>query len=196
MGVLALAVPAALAGPVTASASHTSTSTPTESSRSGCQTRPRTRAARRGRTVKRANTVVLGLGVATLTAVNGAIPLTVDDVAGVEIAGIMIDAGAQNSPVLLRLGKSNGNNHNSSAANPTVLHDVFFRIGGPHVGRASLSLEVNSDDVILDNIWVWRADHGEGVGWTVNTADTGVVINGDDVVATRRGARLGRLQGG
>ena len=134
--------------------------------------------------VKRANTVVLGLGVATLTAVNGAIPLTVDDVAGVEIAGIMIDAGAQNSPVLLRLGKSNGNNHNSSAANPTVLHDVFFRIGGPHVGRASLSLEVNSDDVILDNIWVWRADHGEGVGWTVNTADTGVVINGDDVVAT------------
>ena len=29
----------------------------------------------------------------------------------------------------------------------------------------------------------WRADHGNGVGWTVNTADTGIVVNGDDVTA-------------
>ena len=42
---------------------------------------------------------------------------------------------------------------------------------------------VNSDDVILDNIWSWRADHGTGVGWTVNTADTGLIVNGDDVIA-------------
>jgi hypothetical protein len=61
---------------------------------------------------------------------------------------------------------------------------VFFRIGGPHLGKATVSLEVNSDDVILDHIWAWRADHGEGVGWTLNTADTGVVVNGDDVLAT------------
>ena len=65
-----------------------------------------------------------------------------------------------------------------------MLHDVFFRIGGPHVGKATVSLEVNSDDVILDHIWAWRADHGAGVGWTVNTADTGVVVNGDNVLAT------------
>jgi hypothetical protein len=37
--------------------------------------------------------------------------------------------------------------------------------------------------VIIDNIWAWRADHGQGVGWTVNTAGTGVVVNGDDVTA-------------
>jgi hypothetical protein len=61
---------------------------------------------------------------------------------------------------------------------------VFFRIGGPHVGKATVSLEVNSDDVILDHIWAWRADHGAGVGWTSNTADTGVVVNGDNVIAT------------
>jgi hypothetical protein len=134
--------------------------------------------------VKRANTVVLGLGIATLTAVNGAIPITVDDVAGVDIAGIMIDAGAKNSPVLLQVGKSHGNNHQSNAGNPTVLQDVFFRIGGPHAGRATVALEVDSDDVILDDIWAWRADHGQGVGWTVNTSDTGVVVNGDNVLAT------------
>ena len=38
--------------------------------------------------------------------------------------------------------------------------------------------------MILDNIWAWRADHGNGVGWTLNTADHGVVVNGDRVLAT------------
>jgi hypothetical protein len=61
---------------------------------------------------------------------------------------------------------------------------VFFRIGGPHLGKATVSLEVNSDGTILDDIWAWRAVHGDGVGWTSNTADTGVVVNGDDVTAT------------
>jgi len=69
---------------------------------------------------------------------------------------------------------------------PTVLHDVFFRIGGPHVGKATVSLEVNSDNAVLDDIWAWRADHGVAgsVGWDVNTADTGLVVNGDNVTAT------------
>ncbi len=61
---------------------------------------------------------------------------------------------------------------------------MFFRIGGPHLGKATVSLQVNSDDVILDDIWAWRADHGNGVGWTQNTADTGVIVNGDNVSAT------------
>ena len=60
---------------------------------------------------------------------------------------------------------------------------MFFRIGGASAGRARVSLEVNSDNTILDDIWAWRADHGNGVGWTVNTADTGLVVNGDHVTA-------------
>ncbi|MHA7221645.1 adenylyl cyclase [Arthrobacter sp. RHLT1-20] len=150
--------------------------------------------------VKRANTVVLGLGMATLTAVNGAVPLTVADVPGVDIAGVTIDAGEVNSPALMRIGKaakpvkdgkparesvaeSGKSGHHSDPANPTTLHDVFFRIGG-HVGKATWGLEVNSDNVILDHIWAWRADHGNGVGWTTNTGDNGVIINGDHVTAT------------
>ena len=35
----------------------------------------------------------------------------------------------------------------------------------------------------LDDIWAWRADHGNAVGWTVNTADTGVAVTGDNVTA-------------
>jgi hypothetical protein len=135
--------------------------------------------------VKRPGTIVLGQGIATLTAVRGAVPLKVADVPGVDVAGIMIDAGTVNSPVLLQVGGRHGN-HGHKHGEPTALHDVFFRIGGPHVGKATVSLEVNSDNVLLDDIWAWRADHGVAgsVGWDVNTAATGVVVNGDNVTAT------------
>jgi hypothetical protein len=148
--------------------------------------------------VDRPGTIVLGLGIASLTAVGGAIPLTVGDVPAVDIAGLMIDAGAVNSPALLQLGSGHDDqgdqggqgdqgdqgNGNGWASQPTALQDVFFRVGGPHEGKATLSLVVNTSNVILDDIWAWRADHGTGVGWTANTADTGVVVNGSDVTAT------------
>jgi hypothetical protein len=141
--------------------------------------------------VKRADTVVLGLGFATLTATGGVPALTVADVPGVDIAALIFDAGSTNSPVLLQIGSQHAAGgaaraHNgwSDPADPTGLQDVFFRIGGPHLGKATVSLEVNSDNVVLDDIWAWRADHGSGVGWTQNTADTGVIVNGDDVTAT------------
>jgi hypothetical protein len=134
--------------------------------------------------VKRSDTVVLGLGVPTLTAVDGAVPMRVADVKGVDVAGLMIDAGTVDSPVLLQVGTPHAKK--SDPSDPTTLHDVFFRIGGPHVGKATVSLEVNSDNVLLDHIWAWRADHGVdgSFGWEVNTADTGVIVNGDDVTAT------------
>ena len=131
--------------------------------------------------VKRADTVVLGLGFPTLVPDNGVTAVTVADVPGVKLAGLMVDAGPVNSPVLLQVGKPH--THKSDPNDPTSLHDVFFRIGGAAAGKATTSLVVNSDNVILDDIWAWRADHGNGVGWTVNTADTGVVVNGDDVTA-------------
>jgi|GEM_PF-246913 len=136
--------------------------------------------------VKRADTVVLGMGLATMTAMNGAVVMEVADVQGVDLAGFTIDAGTKNSPVLLRVGKKSGRNDRSDPANPTALQDVFFRIGGPNVGKADISLEVNSDNVILDDIWAWRADHGNAgtVGWDINTAKNGVIVNGDNVTAT------------
>lgn len=139
--------------------------------------------------VKTADTVVLGMGIATLTAMKGAVVMTVPDVPGVDIAGITFDAGTKNSPVLLQIGSSKTSKEKkstTSAANPTALQDVFFRIGGPNVGKADVSLQVNSDHVILDDIWAWRADHGIAgtVGWTINTAKNGVIVNGDNVTAT------------
>jgi hypothetical protein len=140
--------------------------------------------------VKRANTVVLGLGHATLTAVGGAVPVEVADVPGVVVAGMTIDAGSVQSPVLLQVGKKHGRAgwKKSDPSNPTTLSDVYFRVGGPHIGKADVALEVSSDDVLIDHTWVWRADHGaEGFSdterWNTNIGRNGVVVNGDDVTA-------------
>ena len=136
-------------------------------------------------TVNRSDTVVLGLGLPSLSSVNGSTPLKVGDVKGVALAGIMVDAGTVNSPVLVTIGTTNGCSC-TSAADPTTLSDVFFRIGGPQVGNVTTAMVVNSDNVILDNIWSWRADHGTAgtFGWNVSASDTGLVVNGDSVTAT------------
>ncbi|HEY7592653.1 MAG TPA: discoidin domain-containing protein [Actinophytocola sp.] len=125
------------------------------------------------------NTIVLGLGLATLTPDTGQPAILVSDVDGVKLAGLLVDAGAQNSPVLVEIGPA-GSSANHSA-NPTSLHDVFFRVGGAHVGKATVSLRVNSNDVVGDHMWLWRGDHGTGVGWTANTAQNGMVVNGANV---------------
>ncbi|MDT4989149.1 MAG: hypothetical protein QOI74_3243, partial [Micromonosporaceae bacterium] len=129
--------------------------------------------------VTRANTVVLGLGLATLIPDNGITAMTVADVDGVKLAGLLIDAGTTNSPVLMEVGPAgSAANH---AANPTSLHDMFFRVGGAGVGKATVSLRINSSNVIGDHSWIWRADHGSGVGWTSNTGQNGLVVNGSNV---------------
>ncbi len=126
------------------------------------------------------NTVVLGLGLATLTPDTGQAAITVADVDGVKLAGLLIDAGPTNSPVLAEIGPAGSSA--SHAANPTSLHDVFFRVGGQHAGKATVSLRINSKDVIGDHMWLWRGDHGTGIGWNVNTAQNGLVVNGDNVI--------------
>jgi hypothetical protein len=132
--------------------------------------------------VKRADTVVLGLGMATLVPDDGTAAMEVATEPGVLLSGVIFEAGAQKSDVLLRFG-SDHETKTDDGANLSGLYDVFFRIGGAAAGKVGTALEVNASNVILDDIWSWRADHGNGVGWTVNTADTGVIVNGDNVTA-------------
>ncbi|MFC7387036.1 discoidin domain-containing protein [Sphaerisporangium rhizosphaerae] len=132
--------------------------------------------------VTRANTVVLGIGYPTLIPDNGVTAMSTADVDGVKIAGLLFDAGTVNSPVLLQVGP-NGSSAAGHASNPASVQDVFFRIGGAGAGRATTSLVVNTSNTIIDHIWAWRADHGAGVGWTTNPADTGLIVNGNNVTA-------------
>jgi hypothetical protein len=132
--------------------------------------------------VTRPDTVVLGLGFPTLVPTNGNAAMTTARAKGIMVSGIIFEAGTVNSNVLLQVGSGRARSDNE-ASDPSTLSDVFFRIGGAEPGKATTSLVVNSNNVILDDIWAWRADHGSGVGWTSNTADTGVVVNGDHVTA-------------
>jgi hypothetical protein len=129
--------------------------------------------------ITRANTIVLGLGLATLIPDGGVSAIDVDDVDGVTLAGLLIEAGPTNSQVLVQIGPPGSSARHSS--NPTVLNDLFVRIGGAGIGKATRSVEINSHDVIGDHLWLWRADHGNGVGWTSNTAANGLVVNGNNV---------------
>jgi hypothetical protein len=131
--------------------------------------------------VTRPGTVVMGLGFATLRPVNGNAALVTADQDGIILAGLLIDAGATRSPVLVQIGPESS--HARHAKNPISLHDLFFRVGGAGVGRAGIDLEINSNDTIVDHTWIWRADHGSGVGWSLNTNENGLVVNGDNVTA-------------
>jgi len=133
--------------------------------------------------VNNPNTVILGLGMATLVSSNGNAVISVADVPGVRIAGLLLNAGPLPTKSLLEWGTVS---YAGDALNPGMLHDVFARVGGPAVPAAQqveVMIRINAGNVIGDNLWLWRADHydgGETTGgqWPCNNA---LVVNGDDV---------------
>jgi hypothetical protein len=133
--------------------------------------------------VNNPNTVILGLGMATLVSSNGNAVISVADVPGVRIAGLLLNAGPFPTKALLEWGTVS---YAGEALNPGMLHDVFARVGGPAVPAAQqveVMIRINAGNVIGDNLWLWRADHydgGETTGgqWPVNNA---LVVNGADV---------------
>ncbi|GEL94603.1 discoidin domain-containing protein [Cellulomonas composti] len=133
--------------------------------------------------IDRPDTVVLGLGLATLRPVGGVDAMHTADVDGVRIAGLLFDAGAEKSDTVLTLGTAGSDADH--ADDPQIVQDVFVRVGGIVHGKVEDAIVVNADDTIVDHIWSWRADHGEGVEWGPdgNYAGQGFVVNGDDVSA-------------
>ncbi len=128
------------------------------------------------------DTVVLGQGFATLVPQQGNAALDVISNRGVELSGLIIDAGPINSPVLVNVGVRGSR---ASAGDPDTIQDIFFRIGGAETTpvSATVSLLDNADDSIIDDLWAWRADHGNDVGWTLNQGATGLIVTGNNVTA-------------
>lgn len=129
--------------------------------------------------VKHSGTVMMGIGMATLVPEKGNKAIEVSDVDGVTIASLLIDAAIIPSETLMQIGKPGSKKNH--VANPSYLFDVFFRIGGPHEGSASRCLVINSNNVCADHLWLWRADHGTGVGWDKNKCANGLIVNGKNV---------------
>jgi hypothetical protein len=132
--------------------------------------------------VTKANTKIIGLGFATLIPTAGNITMKVSDVPGVNISGLIFDAGPIQSSALLQLGVEGSTA--SNAANPVTVDDVNFRVGGEETGTAATAFVDNSNNSIIDDVWAWRADHGSGAGsWTGDPSVTGLVVNGNNVEA-------------
>jgi hypothetical protein len=129
--------------------------------------------------VIRPGTVIMGIGMATLVPEKGNKVIEVSDVDGVTIANLLIDAAKIPSETLMQIGAPGSKKNHGT--NPTCLFDVFFRVGGPHEGSASHCLVINSNNVCIDHVWLWRADHGSGVGWDKNKCANGLIVNGDNV---------------
>lgn len=132
--------------------------------------------------VNRADTIVLGMGLATLRAANGTACMETGDVQGLIIAGLLFDSGETKSDNLLVVGTEKEASGDTEKNN--YLSDLFFRVGGTDTEKpvsVKCCATINSDHVIGDNFWVWRADHGDQVAWNENEAENGIIINGDDV---------------
>ena len=129
--------------------------------------------------VTKANTVLLGLGEATIIPDNEEAAIVTEDVGGIAICGLILDAGNY-SKTLLTVGNEGSNKDHSH--NPAVLSDVIYRVGGTgHLGRCDSCQVINSNNVIVDHTWIWRADHGDNTGWSKNVAKNGLIVNGDNV---------------
>lgn len=133
--------------------------------------------------ITRPGTIVMGLGWATVIPAAGSeAAMIIDDVDGVQVASLLFDAH-HSSETLLRVGEPGAKA--SHKGDPTVLSDLFFRIGGFIAQKVyvPVAVDINSNDVIGDHFWIWRADHGVrgSVGWDVNRADHGLRVRGNDV---------------
>jgi hypothetical protein len=131
--------------------------------------------------VSHPGTVIIGLGMPSLVPVSGNAAMEVSDADGITISGLLFDAGEVPSETVFRIGERGSDIPHSTY--PTWLFDIFCRVGGPAEGSTKSCMEVNSNDVFIDHIWLWRADHGNGVGWDKNKSDNGIIVNGDRVTA-------------
>mmetsp|Transcript_29120 Transcript_29120/g.45040 ORF Transcript_29120/g.45040 Transcript_29120/m.45040 type:complete len:598 (-) Transcript_29120:69-1862(-) len=138
--------------------------------------------------IKDANMTLTGIGFPTLISISGSPCVQVADVEGVRVAGILFQASSKNTDSLLQFGYDTG--YAGNAKNPGFIFDLFARVGGtndPNVEQltANHMARVNQGNAVIDNSWLWRADHGvTGEVYNGdNPCQTGIVVAGDNVIA-------------
>ena len=107
-----------------------------------------------------------GIGLPTLIPDDGNAVLAVGDVDGVTIAGLLLEAGPTSSPDSAP-GGDRGERGRPLARRRRRSSTSTAGSAEPMSGTAANCVTINSNDVIVDNTWLWRADHGAGAGWTV-----------------------------
>lgn len=122
--------------------------------------------------------LLFGMGLATIAPMDGNACLVTTG-SNISVSGVLFDAGMKDAETLVSIGEE------GRESNDARLFDCYFRVGGywDYKTSAQCSLKVYSDNSTLDNLWLWRADHGSYIGWSRNSGDTGAQIYGDNVTA-------------
>jgi hypothetical protein len=138
--------------------------------------------------VNRKDAILLGAGIASVTLEptekNTWGCIYADDKDGIIIAGLLMDS-SNSTTYQIRIGEEGSKADH--AANPILLTDITCRVGGVQSKNIQIhtAMQINSNDVVGDHFWLWRADHGSQPGgsvrWTRDRCKNGLIVTGDDV---------------
>ena len=138
--------------------------------------------------VNRKDAILLGAGIASVTLEptekNTWGCIYVDDRDGIIIAGLLMDS-FNSTTYQIRIGNQEATGDHS--ANPILLADITCRVGGVQSKNIQIhtSMQINSNNVVGDHFWLWRADHGSQRGgnlrWVRDRCKNGLTVTGDDV---------------
>mmetsp|Transcript_64197 Transcript_64197/g.139487 ORF Transcript_64197/g.139487 Transcript_64197/m.139487 type:complete len:635 (+) Transcript_64197:117-2021(+) len=142
--------------------------------------------------VSNSNTVLLGLGMASVMPAEDApymdsLIFVKDGLEGVRISALLLEAGPAGTHSLLKWGTRKG----AVSTNSGFMHDIFCRVGGDRdaslpEARTNNMVEINTDNVVGDNLWLWRADHEAPRNGSVkdsrNKVWNAMAVNGDNVI--------------
>ncbi|MEJ7559103.1 MAG: hypothetical protein WKF66_12405 [Pedobacter sp.] len=138
--------------------------------------------------VNRKDAILLGAGIASVTLEptekNTWGCIYADDKNGIIIAGLLMDS-SNSTTYQIRIGEEGANADHS--ANPILLTDITCRVGGVQSKNIQVhtAMQINSNHVVGDHFWLWRADHGSQPGgdvrWVRDRCKNGLIVTGDDV---------------
>lgn len=139
--------------------------------------------------ILKSNQYLIGLGMVTLrTCSNQPCIKTDDNVKGIFLYSLILEAGitddlkTTNFTSLLQLGNTTPLDKPINNIPVNFLSDIFFRFGGntkliPRNTFMKIMVIINLNNVLIDHIWVWRADHDENDNNNSSTKDWQVKHN-------------------
>ncbi|WP_343695475.1 hypothetical protein [Flavobacterium sp.] len=138
--------------------------------------------------VNRKDAILLGAGIASVTLEptekNSWGCIYADDKDGIIIAGLLMDS-FNSTTYQVRIGGEDAKADHST--DPILLTDITCRVGGVQSKNIQIqaAMQINSNNVVGDHFWLWRADHGSQKGgdarWVRDRCKNGLIVTGDDV---------------
>lgn len=138
--------------------------------------------------VNRKDAILLGAGIASVTLEptekNTWGCIYADDKDGIIVAGLLMDS-FNSTTYQIRVG--NEGTKTNHAKDPIMLADITCRVGSVQSKKIQIhaSMQINSNNVVGDHFWLWRADHGMQHGghsrWERDRCKNGLIVTGNDV---------------